>query len=217
MVRLPRSRFQTIYNGIEPDRFGPAEDKIALRAALGLPVESPQVTMIGVMRPGKGHDRFIDAARQLPGIHFVLVGDGNPSYRAELEARAQGLEDRIHFLGQRMDVPAILSASELVVLPSDNEALPTVLIEAGASALPVVATSVGGVPEIVQDGVTGILIPPRDPTALAQAIRRLVDDPALLQTMGRSAYEWVHARFTLPDQAEATTHLYEAVSHGPDL
>jgi glycosyltransferase involved in cell wall biosynthesis len=113
---------------------------------------------------------------------------------------AQGLEDRVHFLGQRMDVPDLLRASDMLILPSDNEALPTVLIEAGASALPVVATCVGGIPEIVEDSATGMLIPPRDPAALAGAIRRLVDDPALAQAMGQHAYERVRSIFTLPNQ-----------------
>jgi glycosyltransferase involved in cell wall biosynthesis len=211
VVRVPRARFQTIYNGIDLDRFSSGGDKPALRQALNLPAEGPLVTMVGVMRPGKGQEVAIEAARALPGIHLLLVGDGRPPYRTDLEARAEGLEDRVHFLGQRMDVPDLLRASDMLILPSDNEALPTVLIEAGASALPVVATCVGGIPEIVEDGTTGILIPPQDPAALAGAIQRLVDDPVLAQAMGQRAYERVRSVFTLPNQAEQTTALYEAV------
>ncbi len=208
LTGLPLSRFQTIYNGIDLDNFGRADDKNAERRALGLPPEGPLVTMVGVLRPGKGQAVAIESARQLPGVHFLLVGDGE--HRASLEEQARGL-DHVHFLGQRMDVPQIPRASDLLILPSDNEALPTVLIEGGASGLPAVATCVGGVPEIVEDGVTGILIPPQNPAALASAMRRLIDDPALATRMGEQAYRRVRARFTLPGQTAALADLYGRV------
>jgi glycosyltransferase involved in cell wall biosynthesis len=210
-LRLPPSRFQTIYNGIDLERFGPSEDKVMLRRALHLPGEGPLVVMVGVMRPGKGQDVAIDAMRSLTGVHLLLVGDGKPPFRTDLEARARGLEACVHFWGQRLDVPEILRAADLLILPSDNEALPTVLIEAGASALPVIATRVGGIPEIVDDDITGILIPPRDPAALAGAIRRLADDPGAARAMGQRAYERVRGIFTLPNQAEQTMALYQTV------
>ncbi len=210
-IKCPASRFQTIYNGIDLERFSPADDKTILRRNLNLPIAGPLVTMVGVIRPGKGHEVAINAARLLPDIHLLLVGDGMDKYRAELEAQARDLPDRVHLLGQRLDIPDILRASDLLILPSENEALPTVLIEAGATALPVIATQVGGVPEVVRDGETGILIPPRDPQALADAIRRLVDDPTLASALGRCAYDHVRGLFTLDHQAEATTTLYETV------
>ena len=211
MLNLPASRLQTVYNGIDLQRFGPAADKATTRAQLGLPAAGPLVTFVGVLRPGKGHDVCIEAARHLPDVQFLLVGDGKPPFRAMLEENAKGLEDRVHFLGQRMDVPAILSASDMLILPSDSEALPTVLIEAGASALPAIATTVGGCGEIVQDGKTGLLIPPQDPAALVAAINKLAADPALAEQMGQAAYQFVHEQFTLPGQAEALTQLYETV------
>jgi glycosyltransferase involved in cell wall biosynthesis len=110
-----------------------------------------------------------------------------------------------------MDVPDILSASDMLILPSDMEALPTVLIEAGAAGLPAVSSDVGGAKEIVSDGETGILIPPRNPEALASAIQRLLDDPALAQEMGRKARAVVLQRFTLAQQANALASLYEQV------
>ncbi len=211
MTGIPLSRFQTIYNGIDLDKFEAQQDKLAARQALGFPTDRPIVTMVGVMRPGKGQQVAIEAARHVPEALFLLVGDGKPPYREELEAQAKGVEDRLQFLGQRMDVPAILNASDILILPSDNEALPTVLIEAGAAKLPVVATRVGGIPEIVVDGETGIIIPPRDPQALAKAIQTLVADPQKIQQMGERAYARVHQIFTLPNQAEQTMQLYESL------
>ncbi len=211
LTGLPLSRFRTIYNGIDLDRFEPAADKTSRRQELGLPTDGALVTMVGVLRPGKGHEVAIEAARHLPGAHFLLVGDGEPEYRARLEDQARLLTHRVHFLGQRMDVAAILSASDIFVLPSDSEALPTVLIEAGASALPVVASHVGGVPEIIEDGITGILIPPQDPQALANAVKRLICDPSLVRRMGDQAYQRVHARFTLSSQTRELIDLYESV------
>lgn len=211
-MRLPLTRFQTIYNGIDLDNFAQAADKRAERTVLGLPPQGPLVTMVGVMRPGKGHTVAIEAARHLPDAHFVFVGDGEPDFRAELEAQAAKLRDHVHFLGQRMDVPHILGVSDMLILPSDSEALPTVLIEAGAASLPVVATSVGGVPEIVDNDITGILIRPQDPLALANAIKRLIQNPVLAREMGRCAYERVRRQFTLEAQTAALTEIYELVT-----
>jgi glycosyltransferase involved in cell wall biosynthesis len=208
LTGMPLSRFQTIYNGIDLDSFAQADDKPTERRGLGIPTEGPLVTMVGVLRPGKGQAVAIEAARQLPGAHFLIVGNGE--HRSILEEQARGL-DNVHFLGQRMDVPQILRASDVLILPSDNEALPTVLIEGGASGLPTVATCVGGVPEIVEDGITGLLIPPQNPPALANAIRRLLDDPALSRRMGDQANRRVRARFTLPGQTAALADLYRTI------
>jgi glycosyltransferase involved in cell wall biosynthesis len=206
---LPLNRFRTIYNGIDLEKFSRAEDKTVVKKALWLPMDNPLVTMVGVLRPGKGHSVCIEAARSVPNAHFVLVGDG--MLRESLEAQAKDLKGRVHFLGQRMDIAAILSATDIFVLPSDSEALPTVLIEAGAAGLPVVASNVGGVPEIVEDGVTGILIPPQDPQALADAIKRLIDDPVLARGMGDEAYQRVREKFTLSSQTTELIELYESV------
>jgi glycosyltransferase involved in cell wall biosynthesis len=208
MLDLPRERFTTVYNGIDIERFKPDADKPALRKQLGLPEDKPLIVMVGVMRGAKGHDVAIEAARTLPHANFILVGDG--AQRLQYEEQAKGLTN-VHFLGQRMDVPDILSASDMLILPSDMEALPTVLIEAGAAGLPAVSSDVGGAKEIVSDGETGILIPPRNPEALASAIQRLLDDPALAQEMGRKARAVVLQRFTLAQQANALASLYEQV------
>ncbi|MFN8530239.1 MAG: glycosyltransferase [Anaerolineae bacterium] len=210
MVGLPAERFETIYNGIDLERFGGGEKAADLRARLGLPTGVPLVTMVGVLRAGKGQDVCIEAARSLPGVHFALVGDGE--LRTDLEAQAADLRDRVHFLGQRMDIPDILRASDGFVLPSDNEALPTVVIEAGAAGLPVIASQVGGIPEIIEEGVSGLLIPVRRPDLLAEKIRWVLDHPDEGKRLGETASQRIRSIFSLPAQTAALTHLYRQVT-----
>lgn len=210
---IPLSRFETIYNGIDLARFAPQGDKRDLRQRLGLPQDRFIILMVGVMRPGKGQEVAIAAVKDLPDdALLLLVGDGKAPYPDQLKAQAQGLEQRVQFLGQRLDIPDLLNAADLFILPSDSEALPTVLIEAGAAGLPVVATHVGGVPEVIQDGATGILIPPQNPGALSQAIYQLHQSPERCQQMGKAAFEYVNSLFGLPQQAENTTRLYEQLT-----
>lgn len=209
LTRLPESRFKTIYNGIDLERFVAKQDKATLRNSLGLPVDKSIITMVGVMRPGKGHQILLDAAQSISDALFLLVGDGE--LRPQLEKEAQSLGDRVRFLGQRLDVPEILNASDIFVLPSDSEALPTVLIEAGAASLPCIASDVGGTAEIIQDRVTGIIIPPRRPDQLAEEIRFLLDAPEKRLEMGQQAFKRISQVFTLDQQAEDTMQLYEAI------
>lgn len=208
-VNLPPERFQTIYNGINLEAFQQPVDKQHLREKLGLPTDRPIIIMVGVMRPGKGHDVLIEASRQIPDAWFVLVGDG--SERGRLEEQAADLGDRVRFLGQRMDVVDILRAADIFALPSDSEALPTVLIEAGAAGLPSVASKVGGCPEVVIDGEGGIIVPPRHPQALANALRDLLDHPEKARQMGEKAFRRVQNTFTLAQQATALMTLYERI------
>lgn len=209
-TNLPRDRVETIYNGINLDNFRPTGNKNAVRQHLNLPHDKPIVTMVGVMRPGKGHAVCIEAARHVPEARFLLVGDGELRY--ELEQQAQDLTDRLHFLGQRLDIPDILRASDIFVLPSEMEALPTVLLEAGAVGLPCIASHVGGIPEIIQDGETGLLIPPHNATALAAAIQKLIDQPKHAYQMGQRALEFVREQFDLLHQVKATMNLYERLT-----
>jgi glycosyltransferase involved in cell wall biosynthesis len=204
------ARCRTIYNGIDISRFPAWSGNDAARKATGLPTGKPLVVMVGVMRPRKGHDVCIDAAKLVPDANFVLVGDGDADVVAALHAQAAGLTN-VHFLGTRKDIPEILSAADMLVLPSDSEALPTVLIEAGAAGLPVIASTVGGVMEIVNADETGILIPPRDPSALASAVQSLLNDPVRMRQMGEKGRKTIEQRFTLERQAQELTALYHEV------
>ena len=168
----------------------------------------------------KGHDVFLHAtvrlAQTYPTAHFLVVGDGERREDLQSLAIALGVGERVHFLGWRRDIPTILAGLDIVVLPTilDFEGTPLAVIEALASAKPVVATCVGGVPEVVRDGETGLLVPPRDPEALAKAISRLLEDPIMGQQLGasgRSLVCKVYERERMVEETErCLLHLLEA-------
>lgn len=171
----------------------------ALQRELGLAPETPLVGIIARLVPIKGHEDFVAAAREVcqrdARVHFAIVGDGER--RAELEARvaAQGLTGRVHFLGWRRDLLPVYADLDVVVLCSKNEGLPTALIEAQAAGLPVIATPVGSVAEIVEEGVTGYLVPVGDIPGLAGQVLALAGDPAAARAMGARGRERMRSRF----------------------
>lgn len=200
-----KDKTQVIYNGLDLKRF----DKDS-QPEMPVNGNRPIVLMVGVVRPGKGHPVAIDAARLVPEADFLLVGDGDADLFAEYQAKAQDLEN-VYFLGTRSDVPDLMLACDMVILPSDIEALPTVLIEAGAARKASVATRVGGIPEIVLDGETGILIEPRDADGLAKAIQTLIRDPKTLADMGLKARQHIEAHFSLEGQSSNLVSLYDEI------
>lgn len=210
--RLQPERVVTIYNGINPEEFRVGESRAVLRSRLGLPVDAQVVGTVARLAPQKGVRYLIEAAGLLPPGRqpfFVIVGDG--PLRAELERLAAAFAGgKFFFTGRREDLPALLNAFDLFVLPSLTEGFGLAALEAMAASLPVVATAVGGVPEVVVDGETGLLVPPRDAAALAAAIERLLGDPELAAKMGRAGRERVTKLFTIERMTSAVMALYEA-------
>jgi glycosyltransferase involved in cell wall biosynthesis len=227
--RLPVTKLTVIHNGLDPQgRFRPRAATGFLHAQFGLPAHAQLAAIIGQVTPWKGQHVFLRAAgtigRERPQAVFLVVGAplfGGDGYRRRLEriARAAGIADRVVFTGRRSDVPEIMTEVEVVVHASVlPDSLPTVLLEAAASAKPVVATSGGGVAEIVVDGRTGLLVPPGDAEAMAAAIERLLDDPARAQAMGAAARTRAQAMFSLDDQVRKVQALYEEIlGPGPSV
>ena len=199
----PAGRIVVIANGIElPGETPPVE--------LGLP--RPVVGEIARLAEVKGQHDLIEALRELPGVHAVFAGEDleqGGAYRRQLEREAG---DRVRFLGYRDDVPAIIEALDVLVLPSWIEGLPLVVLEAMAHSKPVVATDVGGTAEAVVDGETGLLVPPRDPPALAAAIRRLLDDPEAARRMGEAGRRRVEERFSAEAMSRRVLEIYDEVA-----
>jgi glycosyltransferase involved in cell wall biosynthesis len=171
------------------------------------------VICVAKMLEQKGHRHLIAAlaARSRvegDAIHLVLVGDGPLRSEIASDVHRAGLTDRVHLLGARSDVPRLLSAADAFVLPSLWEGLPMALLEAMAAGLPVIATSVSGTRQVVEDGRTGILVTPADSNALAQAISRVVADAALRGRLGRAARAHVRAEFSVDRQALRHLKLY---------
>jgi glycosyltransferase involved in cell wall biosynthesis len=196
------------------DRFVAYSDFRAFLEAEPLPVPEDQVALfVGVLEPCKGVDVLLEAfarvVRELPGARLQIVGEG--PRRAELEAQARrlGLGPSLVFRGTfpRRELPALLDAARLLVLPSRSEGLPRVIVEAMARARPVVATRVGGIPELVEHGVTGLLVPPEDPDALADALVRLLADRDLAARMGAEARRRALARDPAREFAEGIARL----------
>lgn len=181
------------------------------RARLGLGREGPLVGIVGRLVSVKDHRTFLRAAAQLaarrPAVRFVVAGDG--PLRESLRREAQALlGERIRFLGWVLELEALYSALDLVVLTSRNEGTPLALVEAGAAGVPAVATRVGGVPDIVRDGATGLLAPVGDAAAIAGMVAALLDDPACARAMGAAARDWVRDRFSIRRLACDHADLY---------
>jgi glycosyltransferase involved in cell wall biosynthesis len=174
--------------------------------------------MLGRLDPQKRPDIAVRALAALrpthPDASLWIVGDG--SWRGELEALVADLDlsGSVRFLGPRKDVPALLSEAACFVLTSDYEGCPLSVLEAMAAGVPVVATAVGGVPELVVDGETGLLVGPRAPDEVAEAVGQLFDNPAVARTMGAAGRARVREQFTLERMVAALDELYREVSHG---
>jgi len=166
------------------------------------------------LHPQKGHTFLIAAAAEVPGATFILAGDGPLRHSLEAQAREQGVAERCVFLGERDDVAQLLAAADLVVLPSLFEGLPVSILEAMAAERPVIATAIGGTDEAITTDVTGLLVPPRDPAALAAAIRRLQGDPALAQRLAAAARARVERSFSADATAREIMRIYDEVA-GP--
>ena len=218
---FPAHKVAVIPNGINLGGFTSRQGREALRRGLGLPAFGPLVTVVARLNPMKGIEHFLEAAERisarLPETRFLVVGDcepspGQPSYRASLEALSArlGLSGRVLFLGFRSDVADLLAASTVSVLPSLSEGLSNVLLESMAVGVPVVATRVGGNPEAVEHGVTGLLVAPGDAPGLAHAVTLLLEHPHLARCYGDAARQRVHERFSDQQMVRATEDFYLA-------
>lgn len=215
---IAAARTVVVRNGIDAWAFRPTREPAAVRADLGVAGGRRVVVMAGRMTPQKGWDVLLEAAARLAAarsdLAWVLVGDG--PLRPALTRRAAELAVAAHFTGARADMADVLGCADVVVLASRSEGLPFTLLEAMALGKPVVATRVGGVPEVVEEGRSGRLVPREDPAALATAIADVLEAPDAA-AMGARGRARVEAAFTLDGMVRALEGVYLAAldAHGP--
>lgn len=192
------------------------------RAELGVPDGTRLVGIVGRLVPVKGHTVFLKAARlvlsRLPNVRFLIIGDGELREGLESQARDLGIDGGVTFLGWRHDLPRVYADLDLVVLSSYNEGSPVALIEAMAAGRAVVSTDVGGVSDVVSDGVNGLLVPPRDPESLAGAIVRLLSSEPSLRAMGAAGREAVYPKYSINRLVSDVREIYsdlvaESIDH----
>jgi len=209
---LSRTRIVTVPNGVDPEQFSAPSDAREARRKLGLPEGQLLVGGVGRLYRQKGFADLIEAvallAKEYPNLSVVLAGDGPLRQELTNRAAALGVSDRLHLLGYCPEVRTVYRALDVFALPSLWEAMPYVLLEAMATGLPVVGSSVAGVPEVIVPGESGFLSPPKNPVALATALRPLLDSPDLRCRMGRTARQRVVRRFSLDTMRERTFNLY---------
>ncbi len=207
-----RRRIQVIPNGIDPERYQPVDHRGALRRRLGLDPDRRYVVIVARFHPVKDHATllrgFAGVARAHADVDLLLVGDGPLRGDLERQIEGLGLATRVRLLGVRSDVPDLLRASDLFALSSVSEAASITLLEAMACGLPAVVTDVGGNPELVRDGVDGILVPRKSAEGFTAALNRLLDDPGLREAMGASGAARVRQTFSLASTIEQYARLY---------
>jgi glycosyltransferase involved in cell wall biosynthesis len=215
---IPRERTVTVHEGIDVERVR-AAPAAKLHEELWLPHEAPIVGNVAALVPHKGQRYLIDAAalavRQVPDARFVIAGDGELRLQLEKQIKEHRLEKHVFLAGFRPDVLSLHKAFDIFVLSSTTEGLGTSLLDAMACGKPIAATNTGGIPEVVEHGGTGLLVPPRDAEKLAEAIVVLLKDAAKRARFGAAAFNRVKERFSAERMVQDTLSVYQRVARRP--
>jgi glycosyltransferase involved in cell wall biosynthesis len=212
---VPRDRVVAVHEGIDVEHVLSAP-RIDVHAAFFLPHGAPIVGNVAALVAHKGHRHLIEAARlvvrELPDARFVVLGEGDLREPLERLVREYHLEKHVLLPGFRVDVLGCIKSFDVFAMSSVTEGLGTSILDAMACSVPVVATAAGGIPEIVDDGVTGVLVPPRDHRALAAALKRLLADAPLRRQMALAGFDRVRQRFTVERMVDETAAVYARVA-----
>jgi glycosyltransferase involved in cell wall biosynthesis len=212
----PEERFAVIHSGVDFDRYaGPPGPGAVSRADFGIPPEAPVIGCVARLVPIKGHTYLLAAMaqvlRQFPEARLLLVGDGPCAAELQAQARDLGIADRVIFAGLRRDVPDLLRLMDLFALASLNEGMGRVLVEAMICRLPVVATRVSGIPDVVESGITGLLVEPRAPEKMAEAITALLGNRAAARALGEAGFRKAVPGFGVEAMVARIEALYARV------
>jgi glycosyltransferase involved in cell wall biosynthesis len=213
---VPKDRVEVVFNGAPLDQFAPrprAEGDL-IRAELGIPMDAPLITTIGRLNTQKGHQTLIAAAARVasrfPAVRFLIAGDGDLLASLRTQAASLAISQAIVFVGHRTDVPALLAATDVFCISSNYEGTPLVLFEAMAGGKAIVSTAVDGCREVIEEGRTGLLVPPKDPEALARALSTVLGDSSMRSSLGLAARE-ASRRYDLRECVRAMERIYDAL------
>lgn len=213
--KIDPDRLVTIHNAIDPTNITVTRATDEIREELGIGENQPIIGTAGRMVPVKGYGVFLDMAKiilgEKPGARFLLVGDGPLKKELEIKAQKMGLGNRVIFLGFRNDIIDIINCLDIFVISSYHEGIPMALLEAMAMKKAVVATKVGGLREVIEDGVSGLLVEPGNPQALAMACVKFLDKPEYRYNMGMSAKKRIDGEFSVEIQKDRVVILYHKV------
>jgi L-malate glycosyltransferase len=213
-IHADPARVKVIYNAVDWSALDASSSPAATRADIGVPLSAPLVTIIARLTEQKAHAVLFDAFASTPALsaaHLLVVGGGELEGSLRNRAEALGIAARTHFVGPRRDLGNLLGATDVFVMPSLWEGLPLSLVLAMGAALPVVATRVAGIPEVVEHGATGLLVPPGDAPSLGSALASVVSDAALRARLGGAAQAFVRPRFGSEQYVAAITRLYDSL------
>ena len=211
---IPPSKVVTLHNGIELDRFSSqSEEKTPIsKNDFDIPEDAIVLITVAVLRPPKGLQFVLEAFPQIleevSNAYYLIVGDGEHRQALEEKAETLRITDHIRFAGYRSDIPDLLALSDIFILPTLNDAFPTVLIEAMAAGKPLIASRIGGVPEIVQENINGILVPPGNPDAIRDACIRLIQNDDLSEKFSKASIEIAREKFDITAQVDKLEKLY---------
>jgi glycosyltransferase involved in cell wall biosynthesis len=221
--RFPSGKVVVIPNGVDTDRFALSVDRLSVRQHLGIGASTPLVGILAALRPEKNHELFLQVAqqvrRQVPDCEFLVIGDGPRRPALESLARQLGIDNCVHFLGSRSDIPSLLGTLDVLSLTSHNEANPVSILESMSCGTPVVSVDVGSIAESITSGVNGLLCAAGDGQQLARGIIQLLDEPLTRTEMGRRARQHVLRHASLDVMVGGYERLLHSllVAKNPDL
>jgi len=215
---LRRENLVLIHSAVNAELYARG-DREKIRKELGLGGHYV-AGIVGRLRPEKGHHTLLEAFARLkdraPDMMLVVCGDGSIFQELSDFAKANAISARMIFTGFRTDIPDILSALDVFILPSLSEGLGTAVLEAGAAGLPIIASNVGGIPDIIEDGASGILVPPTDVSALAEAIKSVYSNPEKAKLLGMAAQRRVRQHFSEKALVDKNESLYQSLINAPE-
>ncbi len=210
--KIGKEKFYLIYNAVDADRFSVNETKEALRRRYGFPEQGFIVGSVGSLIPKKGHNLLIEAAvdlsKNIPDFRLLIIGEGESKPFLTEMSRRYGLNNSVNFLGARSDVPQLLKAMDVFILPSFQEGFPRTIIEAMYTGLPVMASKISGIPEIISDGENGLLLPVGNSAIIVAKCLMLYNDPGLRNKIGSSAKKKIESGYLPKDYVQKLEELY---------